>query len=108
MIKSRAARSVRSARIKAGLSQRGLARKSGIPQPTIAAIEAGRQDPRHATLERLLHACGFEWDIHRIPGEGIDRTLIAEQLALSPTQRVERLAAGARSIAEMSRTMRRA
>lgn len=105
MIRRRAARYLRSARARAGLSQRELARRSGIPQPTIAAIESGRQDPRHATLERLLRACGFEWDIHLVPGIGIDRTLIAQQLALPPTQRVERLAAGARSLREMFATM---
>ncbi|MBI2325376.1 MAG: helix-turn-helix domain-containing protein [Chloroflexi bacterium] len=106
MITNRAARYLRSARAKAGLTQRELAKKSGIPQPTIAAIEAGRQDPRHKTLERLLRACGFEWDVHRIPGSGIDRTLIADQLRLSPTERVHRLAVGYRSLAPLRGILR--
>lgn len=99
MISPRVARYLRSARRKAGLTQRDLARRSGIPQPTIAAIESGRQDPRQGTVERLLRACGFEWDIRRIPGAGIDPTLIEAQLSLDPTARIERLAASYRSLA---------
>ena len=107
MIRTRAARHLKAARARAGLTQRELATKSGIPQPTIAALEAGRRDPRFGTLERLLRACGFEWDIRRIPGLGIDRTLISAQLSLSPTERVERLAAGYRSLAPMRGMLRR-
>lgn len=38
----------------AGLSQRELALRTGVAQPTIARIEGGRVDPRVTTLERLL------------------------------------------------------
>lgn len=96
MITSRAGRFLRSARRRAGLSQRALARKSGVPQPTIAAIEVGSREPRYATLERLLSACGFEWDIHRREGDGVDGTLISDQLRLAPDERIERLQHGAR------------
>jgi transcriptional regulator with XRE-family HTH domain len=107
MITSRAARYLRSARRKAGLTQRALASRSGVPQPTIAAIEAGRQDPRARTLDRLLRAAGFDWDIHRTPGAGVDRTQIAAQLRLTPTQRVARSLETRRAIDEMVGTMRR-
>lgn len=68
-----AASLVRSARRRAGLTQRELAKRARIPQPTIAAIEAGRQDPRYATLSKLLRGCGYELDYERIAGGGVDR-----------------------------------
>lgn len=47
---------VRRARERARLSQRDLAKRSGVPQPNIAAIESGRRSPSPATLSRLLSA----------------------------------------------------
>lgn len=88
MIKPRAARYVRDARLKAGLTQRALAERSGVPQPTIAAIESGRQDPRYATLDRLLRATGHDLDLVQLPGIGVDRTLAAELLKLTPAERL--------------------
>jgi transcriptional regulator with XRE-family HTH domain len=88
VIKTAAARYVRDARLKAGLTQRALAQRSGVPQPTIAAIESGRQDPRYATLDRLLRAAGFDLDMVRLAGIGVDRTLAAELLKRSPGQRL--------------------
>lgn len=40
----------------AGLTQAELARRSGIPQPNIAAYETGRRRPADATLARLGEA----------------------------------------------------
>lgn len=102
MIK-RAPRLIRAARRKAGITQRALAGRSGVPQPTIAAIEAGRQDPRFATLDRLLRACGYELDIRHVLGEGVDRTLIHEMLRLTPGERVRRAAEEAAAIAPFGR-----
>lgn len=102
MIK-RAPRLIRAARRKAGITQRALAGRSGVPQPTIAAIEAGRQDPRFGTLDRLLRACGYELDIRHVLGEGVDRTLIHEMLRLTPGERVRRAAEEAAAIAPFGR-----
>jgi purine-binding chemotaxis protein CheW len=49
---------VQRARVKAGLSQRGLAQLAGTSQAMVARIEGGRQSPSLATLRRLLEACG--------------------------------------------------
>ncbi|MEK6619648.1 MAG: helix-turn-helix domain-containing protein [Chloroflexota bacterium] len=106
MIK-RAPRLIRAARRKAGITQRALAGRSGVPQPTIAAIEAGRQDPRFGTLDRLLRACGYELDIRHVLGEGVDRTLIHEMLRLTPGERVRRAGEEARAIAPFGRARRR-
>jgi transcriptional regulator with XRE-family HTH domain len=55
-----AAGMLREARGRTGWSQRQLAARTGIPQPTIARIESGAQAPRLDTVARLLAACGHE------------------------------------------------
>src|SRR6266481_5085575 len=79
-----AARLLRAARAHAGLTQRALAARSGVPQPTIAAIESGTQDPRFRTLERLVQACGQDLDLLTAAGAGIDPTQFRTTLRLSP------------------------
>jgi transcriptional regulator with XRE-family HTH domain len=92
----KAARALRWARRRAGLSQRALAERSGVPQSTIGRIEAGMVDPRVGTLRRLLRACGFDLEVEPALGEGIDRSQIRELLVLSPDQRLALAADGAR------------
>jgi len=84
-----ASRMLRHARRRAGVTQRELAARTGIPQETIARIEAGRVDPRVTTLDRLLEGCGF--GLEHLPrlGIGIDRTQIRELLAVPPDRRLE-------------------
>lgn len=41
-----------------GLSQRALARRAGISPESLADIEAGRADPRTATVQRIAAAVG--------------------------------------------------
>jgi predicted transcriptional regulator len=86
-----AGRLLRSARRRAGLSQRALAAESGIPQVTIARIEAGRVDPRLGTLASLLRACGEELEAMPRLGLGVDRAHIRANLEMTPTQRLERV-----------------
>lgn len=87
---SMAGRMLRYARSRAGLTQRALATKTGIPQETIARIERGRADPRVGTLDRLLEGCGFGLEVEPRLGIGIDRTQIIALLSLSPTARLAR------------------
>jgi transcriptional regulator with XRE-family HTH domain len=93
-----AARLVRAARARAGLTQRGLAERAGLPQPTIAAIERGRQDPRYETLARLMRACGQDLELVPHGGVGVDRTQFRSTLRLSPAQRLARAEQGARTL----------
>jgi hypothetical protein len=85
-----AARMLRHARRRAGLTQRGLAARTGVPQETIARIETGRNDPRVTTLDRLLEGCGY--GLEHLPrlGIGIDRPQIRQRLDLSPGDRLAR------------------
>lgn len=105
MIKRRAAAElVRRARRSAGLTQRALARRSKIPQPTIAAIETGRQDPRFETLLSLVESSGREIITLPRPGQGVDRTQIRELLRLTPGQRLRSAAQDARGLERMLRS----
>lgn len=96
-----AAQLLRAARAHAGLTQRALAARSGVPQPTIAAIESGAQDPRYRTLDRLIRACSQELDLIAAEGAGIDRTQFRTTLRLSPAGRLARAAQGARALRQL-------
>ena len=102
-----AARMLRHARRRAGLTQRALAAATGIPQETIARIEAGRADPRVTTLDRLLEGCGY--GLEHLPrlGIGIDRSQIQERLALDPSERLVRAIEEDRLMLEFRHDFRR-
>lgn len=51
---------LRDARIRAGLSQRQLARRAQTTQSVVARVELGQASPSWSTLTRLLAAAGFE------------------------------------------------
>jgi len=93
---------VNGARRSAGLSQRQLAERSGVPQPTIARIESGKQMPRADTLDRLLRACGWELDMSLRRGLGEDMSLIRSWLALTPAERAQRGAEYGRALDRMT------
>lgn len=99
-------RLLRSARARARLTQRQLADRTGVPQPTIAAIESATQDPRYKTLYRLVRACGQDLDLVRHGGEGEDVTLIRENLRLTPAERLAQAQQGSRML-EFLRSARR-
>ena len=96
-----AARILRYARRKAGLTQRQLAEAAGIPQETIARIESSATQPRFDTLARLLDACGYELEVGPRLGQGVDRSLIDWMLAMSPAERLEHGHRAARGLTEL-------
>jgi transcriptional regulator with XRE-family HTH domain len=65
--KSVSSRLVRDIRRRGGLSQRALAGRAGVPQPTIAEIEAGRREPSMTLLSRLAEATGYELKVDLQP-----------------------------------------
>jgi transcriptional regulator with XRE-family HTH domain len=99
-----AARTLRDARRRAGLTQRALATRTGIPQPAIARIERGTVVPRVDTLDRLLAGCGEELGIERRPGLGIDRTSIRALLRLTPAQRIHVATREGRNLERLERS----
>jgi transcriptional regulator with XRE-family HTH domain len=60
------------ARVKAGLSQRQLAERAGVPTTMISAYERGRRQPTLPTLLRLLRAAGFDLRMRLEPSETAD------------------------------------
>jgi transcriptional regulator with XRE-family HTH domain len=92
------ARLIRQARLRGGLSQRELAKMSGVPQSTVGRIETGRVLPRWSTAVKLLEASGSTLELASAAGSGIDRTQIRELLRLTPLERAELAAADAASL----------
>ena len=88
---------LRKARRRAGLSQRELAARTGVAQPTIARIERDLVDPLVGTLTRLLNACGEELEARPTLGAGVDRSGVRELLKMSPAQRLATLVEEARA-----------
>ena len=56
---------VRTARRRAALSQRELARRAGVAAGTVSAVESGRQVPSGRVLEALVTAAGLELTVDR-------------------------------------------
>lgn len=86
-----AARLLRYARKRAGLSQRALAGKAGVPQSYVARVETSRIDPSVSSLSKLLRACATTLEAMPGSGEGIDRTLFS--LDRPPAERMADAAA---------------
>lgn len=82
---------LREARVRAGLTQRELARRARKAQSEIARLEAGRQEPTFATLERLVRAAGFDLKVQLAPHDEHDERLIRRMLSLSPDERLRTL-----------------
>jgi transcriptional regulator with XRE-family HTH domain len=89
---------LQAARLRAGLSQRDLARKARTAQSVVARIELGETSPSWATLTRLLKAAGFALtaDIRRVRPDPQMLDDVPRILALTPEQRL-------REVAEVSR-----
>ena len=96
---------LRWARRRAGLTQRQLAEKTGVPQSTIGRIEAGATDPRLSTLRRLLRACGFDLEVEPLLGVGVDRTQFPALLAMTPDRRIAAVEAAVPEIVRMREAM---
>jgi len=100
-------RSLRQARRRAGLTQRQLAVRTGVPQSTIGRIEAGSVDPRVSTLDRLLRACGDELDAVPRRGVGVDPTVVRSHLRDPPLERVRNAASAADAAQQLREAHRR-
>lgn len=97
---------VRAARMRAGLSQRELARRARTAQSSIARIECGAMSPSWDTLQRLLRAAGFEIHTQLQPAlRGRSHMLddVPRILSLSPVDRLRELRNAARFVASARR-----
>jgi transcriptional regulator with XRE-family HTH domain len=82
---------IRHARRQAGLSQASLASQVGMPQSVVARLERSSSNPTWDTLARVLSATGHELQLRkrRPTGGSIDETLVAENLRLTPGERLQ-------------------
>jgi transcriptional regulator with XRE-family HTH domain len=97
---------LRSARKRAGLSQRELARKARTAQSVVARVELGERNPSLKTLARLLRAAGFDLSLQleRVPV--VDRALLDDVpriLRMTPEERLREVAQVSRFISAARR-----
>lgn len=99
---------LREARKRHGVSQKDLARRAGTRQSAISRIERGRVSPTIETLSELLSLLGEDLVLGAKPTDsGIDRSLIRERLALTPSERLDYGIAMANQIIGNSPNVRR-
>lgn len=81
---------LREARRRHGVSQKRLAMRAGTTQSAISRIERDGVSPSVETLRELLYLLGEDLTLDATQRDfGIDRTLNAERLKVSPSERVE-------------------
>lgn len=82
---------LREARARHGVSQKQLAMRASTTQSAISRIERDRVSPSVATLSELLYLLGEDLALGVSQRDfGIDSTLNAKNLALTPAERVRR------------------
>lgn len=82
---------LRKARLRAGLSQRELARRAGTAQSLVSRIERSLTDPTTQGLERLLRAAGFDLRMQAVEGAVADTHMLTDVeriLAMTPEERL--------------------
>jgi len=89
-----AASLLRQARTRAGLSQRGLARRARTAQSVIARIEQGQTSPTWETLERLLEAANLDIHAQLEPRVVVGSHMLGEVagiMRMTPEQRLQEI-----------------
>jgi transcriptional regulator with XRE-family HTH domain len=86
---------LREARLRAGLSQRELARRADTAQSVVARIELGRTSPTWDTLARLAAAAGFDLDADLVIRPVVGSHMlddVSRILRLTPEERLDEVA----------------
>ena len=94
------------ARKRAGLSQRGLARRAGTARSVVARIELCQASPTTETLDRLVDAAGFELELTLRPKTVLDPQILDDVpriLRLTPENRPREVANIGRPFAQARR-----
>jgi transcriptional regulator with XRE-family HTH domain len=84
-------RFIKEARIRGGLTQSELAEALGTSQPVIARWETGRSEPSFRRVVAAVRAAGFELGVRILTADPEDLRLMKENLALTPSERLDRL-----------------
>lgn len=81
------ARTIRTLRSEARLTQAALADRIGTDQAAISRWERGHDEPRLATLQRIATACGRRVELS-IVDDDVDRAQLRQNLDLTPSERL--------------------
>lgn len=82
---------LREARRRHGVSQARLATRAGTTQSAISRIERDQLSPTIETLGSLLRLLGEELELSSEPADsGHDREMLRRNLALTPSERIDR------------------
>lgn len=100
---------LREARAGRGVSQSSLARRTGVPQPAISRIEAGREVPSVERFQRILAGLGLMLELGLRPlaehrGDPRHREAI---MRMTPGERLEQAAAWTSFATELRGTAER-
>lgn len=87
-------RLLREARRRAGLTQRTVAGRVGVTQPTVARIERGEIEPSLERLLGLVRACGLDLDIRVTDLDEDAWTMVERGAQATPDERLDRLLEG--------------
>jgi transcriptional regulator with XRE-family HTH domain len=82
---------IREARLRAGLSQIELSRRSGKDRAQLARWERDVVQPSFETLRELVRACGFDLETNLVPYEAdpAQDTRLEKTLHRSPQERLQ-------------------
>jgi len=72
------------------MSQRMLARRAKIPQPTLSRIESGKTNPNLATLEKIYKALFCDFVLLPLPRDDLDQ-IVQQQIHRIAEKRVQYL-----------------
>jgi transcriptional regulator with XRE-family HTH domain len=89
---------LREARLRAGLTQRELARRAGTTQPAIARWESGGVLPSFERLRELVRACGLELTVGLATYDDSHDEWIHRALRQSPAERLAQATHASRAI----------
>jgi transcriptional regulator with XRE-family HTH domain len=84
---------VREARRRAGLTQRQLALRAGVSQPTVARIESGQTSAAFERIVELVRTSGFDLDVHVVPLDEDALAMAEQNLRRTPDERLNGLLA---------------
>ncbi len=79
---------LREARLRAGLTQKELARRAGTSQSAIARWESGAVQPSLERLRELIRACGLELTFRLFDYDDSYDYFIEERLGMTPEERL--------------------
>ena len=99
---------VRWTRLRAGISQRSLARRAGTTQASISRIEAGLEEPGYERFKAIMNSLGYEPELQlrRIAEHRAEPRRLLEERWRTPDERVAEGIAGARLAKKLAEARR--